>query len=434
MNPEFPGGARLLIAEPAGVDLAAHQHIYGPCPPVAPASQAAADLLAEVGKAHLRGRGGAWFPTALKMRGVLDNAARHRRHANLICNGMEGEPASHSDGWLLANAPHLVLDGMDLARAVVGAKRAILAMHDDSPHVGKVRTALAARPHANIELVTPPSRYVASEESALTNFVNTGDARPTYGHRPHQAGVNGWPTLVNNAETLAQLALIARFGGDWFANVGVTQAPGTTLMSVGGAVVRPQVFEVALGTPAGEVLAGCGGVVGDCTAVLTGGFGGTWAPLSRVSGLGWEPDGMRDAGIGIGSGILWVLPEHVCGLVETASVLRYLAGESAGQCGACAFGLQAIAQEFAALASGHSDAAALAELERHLAMIPRRGGCALPDGGVRMCQSALATFSEEVAVHISGRCSFAGVTHTGPHLPVPPAHPMPALAPGREWR
>ena len=398
---------------------------------------AAEALLAEIQASGLRGRGGGWFPTAQKMQVVIRNAAQHRQQTVVICNAMEGEPAGSGDKRLTRNRPHLVLDGVELAAKVVGARRAYVAIHENAPQLPVLREALAQRPASAVTITASPvpARYVASEESALAHFLSGGPALPVFGMQPYAHGVHGHPTLVNNAETLASVALIARYGSTWYRGLGVPDAPGTTLVSVGGCVGEPQAVEVATGTPVRQILEQAGGLTGDVLGFRTGGFGGTWTGPDLQDET-WDPDALRSRGIAVGSGILWALPGQRCGIVEAATTLDYLAGESAGQCGVCTFGLSATAQDMLALADLRADAALVDRLRTRLAAIPRRGGCALPDGGVRMAQSALTVFSDELAEHLAGRCSARGAQGypEGQWTPMPPTRPHPIIAQGRRFQ
>ena len=307
--------SRLLLVDGSGSvrDLtshAAHVSAHGPMPAVPPATaDRPGALVEEIHIAGLRGRGGGWFPTARKIHAVVESSAARRardrgRTPIVIANAMEGEPASSKDAVLLAHAPHLVLDGLQAAARTVGASTAYVAVHRGSPLVEVLDAALAERRSDDVlvEVVTPPARYVASEETALSHWIGDGVATPVFGGRPFQRGVAGHPTLVQNAETLAHIALIARHGGAWFASVGDPDAPGTTLVTVGGAVGRPGVVEVATGTPVSVNLEACGGVEPHVTGFLTGGYGGAWAPAEAILAAEWSPSSMRDIGGVIGEG------------------------------------------------------------------------------------------------------------------------------------
>jgi NADH:ubiquinone oxidoreductase subunit F (NADH-binding) len=426
--------------------LAQHLTDVGPCPTVVGRRGATpGPLTDEVERAGLRGRGGGWFPTHLKLRAVTessDSRARlsRSRHPVVIANGMEGEPASGKDAVLLTHSPHLVLDGISLAAATIGATDAFIAVHRGSAVVPALEAALDEREAAGIDslpirIVTPPARYVASEESALAHWVGDGRATPVYPERPFQSGAASRPTLVQNVETLAHLALIARFGGDWYAQVGAASAPGTTLVSVGGAVHQPGIVEVATGTPVGGILDRCGGTTSAIRGYLTGGYGGGWVAAGGFDTVAWDPDSVRAGGGVIGASVLWAVGESTCPLEEMARVTAWMAGESAGQCGPCMFGLPSVAEDVRSLALRNADDASMKQLATRLRLVSGRGGCKHPDGTARFVSTGLNAFEDEVLLHLDGRCSVAGhrMRSDAHALPVPPVRLATLDADGRDF-
>lgn len=385
-------------------DLGEHLRRYGEPPRARFAGRRGAKRLVElVDDAGLRGRGGAGFPTGRKMATVL-SASTPRRRPVVVANGCEGDPTSEKDRLLLRAAPHLVLDGMALAAHAVGADQAILCVHRDSPLVERLEAAIAERPDdpADVHLVTVPRRYVASEASAVVNFLTSGEARPTSAPPlPAERGVQGRPTLVDNVETLAHLALLARYGADWFRARGTQDSPGTTLVTMDGAVRNPGVYEVDMGASAGHLLRLAGGATEPIQALLLGGLGGSWLPAAGDLSLGHFDCAAAGAGLGVAS--LFALPVDACPLSVTATILRYLADESAGQCGPCMFGVPALAEDLAMLAAGAADAELPERLRRRLGVIPGRGACAHPDGAVRLAASTLRVFVDDLAEHRRGR-------------------------------
>ncbi|HTK63841.1 MAG TPA: NADH-ubiquinone oxidoreductase-F iron-sulfur binding region domain-containing protein, partial [Pseudonocardia sp.] len=240
-------------------------------------------------------------------------------------------------------------------------------------------------------------------DTSLVNFLNTGVARPlARDPRPSQRGVDGRPTLVDNVETLAHLALIARNGPGWFRARGTEDAPGTALITVGGPVRMPGVYEIDLGSPLGQPLRMAGGTDGPVRAVLVGGLGGRWLPLPAMGNVALTDPCLRAAGARLGIASLIPLPAHECGLATTASVLRYLADESAGQCGPCMFGLPAIADDMTRIADGTASPGLLNRLWSRLGVIPGRGACAHPDGAAGLAASALEVFAEDLSAHLAG--------------------------------
>jgi NADH:ubiquinone oxidoreductase subunit F (NADH-binding) len=241
-------------------------------------------------------------------------------------------------------------------------------------------------------------------DTSLVNFLNTGTARPVARDpRPSQRGVDGRPTLVDNVETLAHLALISRHGSDWFRGRGTEDAPGTALITVGGAVHAPGVYELDLGVPIREPVRMAGGTTAPVRGVLLGGLGGRWLPLSEMGDVALTDPSCRAAGARLGIPSLILLPANECGLATTASVLHYLAAESAGQCGPCMFGLAAIAQDMTQIAEGTATPGQLRRLWSRLGVIPGRGACAHPDGAAGLAASALQVFADDLAAHLAGR-------------------------------
>ncbi|HZU20915.1 MAG TPA: NADH-ubiquinone oxidoreductase-F iron-sulfur binding region domain-containing protein [Gaiellaceae bacterium] len=353
-------------------------------------------LLAAVEASGLTGRGGAAFPTATKLAAVAG-----RRRTTVVANGVEGEPASAKDKVLLAHNPHLVLDGLVVAARLVGARESTIAVAADAAAAARaVERAIAERPvRERPRLVLVPDRFVAGEESALVNAVSGRPAKPT-GKRPFAAG-----TLVQNVETLAHLALVARYGAAWFRAAGTDSEPGTALATVGGAVEAPGVVELDLGTTLGDLFARCGGLVEPVDAVLVGGYFGRWLPFDPELELSNEA--LRAHGASLGARVIVAFPRSACGLAEVARVARYMARESAGQCGPCVFGLPALADALEAIVDGRDTDAALRRVPRLHAQIARRGACAHPDGTLAFVRSGLEVFAADIDRHRRGTCRAA---------------------------
>jgi NADH:ubiquinone oxidoreductase subunit F (NADH-binding) len=409
--------SRLLPDGQVPEDLAAHLSRFG----ARPAIEGAA-LVRALDESGLRGRGGAAFPTGTKWRAVMPRAPGAQ--SVVIANAAESEPASLKDRTLLTVRPHLVLDGLEHAAETIGARRAVVYM--SRAHEDVQRTLLAAiaerRRHADsgvfIEIVSGPNRYVAGEETAVTARVSGRLAKPrVVPPRPFQRGVDGLPTLVQNVETLAHAALIARHGAGWFRSAGTPRTPGTTLVTVSGAVGTTGVVEVDSTTAIAEIVARSGGVTGEPAAVLVGGYFGRWVAADAVWNQTIDVDSLRAAGATLGAGVLAVLPVSACGVTETDRVLTYLAGQTAGQCGPCHVGLPAIAETFHKVALGSARPPALDLLARWATDVLGRGACRHPDGAVLFLASALHVFAADLRHHVrSGVCRFSG---QAPILPVP---------------
>ncbi len=383
----------------AGLD--SHLDRYGPPP------RTGSGLVGLVEESGLRGRGGAAFPTGRKLAVV----AAQRRRPVVVVNAVEGEPASGKDRVLVRRLPHLVLDGAVLAAEAVGAHEAIVALGGGSElEPTLVSKAIDARVQRRLDrnvrlsVVAAPGGFVAGEETALVRFLGGGPAKPTFTPpRPFERGIAGAPTLVQNAETIAHVALIARFGPSWFRELGTASEPGSALVTLTGAVTTRGVYEIELGTSVEQLLAGAGGSSEPLQAVLVGGYFGSWIDSATAIPLPLSDAALAPYGASLGARAVVALPVDACGIVETARVARYLADESAGQCGPCVHGLGAIANAMARLARCERDQRD--QLGRWIDQVRGRGACRHPDGAARFVASALDVFADEADLHLRGRCS-----------------------------
>jgi NADH:ubiquinone oxidoreductase subunit F (NADH-binding) len=380
------------LLDGAGADHAAHVARHGVL-----AHPSLDRLLAEIEESGLTGRGGAGFPTATKVRAV----AAGRRRPVVVGNALEGEPLSHKDAVLLARNPHLVLDGLEVLARALRARRAVLAVSTDLDATA-LSTLCTAAEGRGIEVTSLPGGFVAGQESALVDRLNGGPGRPRDPFtRVTESGVDRRPTLVLNAETLAHAALVARYGAAWFRSAGTTEDPGTSLLTLSGAVRRPGVVEAERGTPVREVLApaqpyGAG-------TVLVGGYHGAWVPTDDLDVRLTGSDLARH-GASVGAGVVHVLSEEACPLAFAADVTDYLARESARQCGPCVNGLPRLAVDLRRLVGGDRDRSLPAEIARMGTLVSGRGACAHPDGSARFVASTLRTFRGHVAAHLDGWC------------------------------
>ena len=397
-----------LLAGPPGAqgmeNLVAHQHRLGALP--SPRA-----LIDSIERSNLRGKGGAGFPVATKWRSV---ASQPGGTPVVLANGGEGEPLSRKDRMLMEQRPQLVIDAAMLAAGAVGADEIVLYVGAD--HVGAIQAmhrAMTERPaseRARLRLVSAPVRYVSGEETAAVHFINDGIALPTsIPPRPFERGIDGRPTLIQNVETLAHVALIARFGDEWFRSLGTGNASGTTLVTVGGAVPQTVLIEIPQGMALADAVNAAGGITSESEAVLLGGYFGGWVESTDAWGLPLDADALRQLGYSLGCGVIAVLPSGRCGVIETARILAYLAHESARQCGPCTFGLRAIsasAGRVAALASTPGD---LEHIQRWAGLLAGRGACRHPDGAAGLLASALRIFAGEFQLHEHDRrCGVVG--------------------------
>jgi NADH:ubiquinone oxidoreductase subunit F (NADH-binding) len=412
-RPAASGLPRLLPLVP-GVpeDLRAHLARYGRLP----YRGGPGLLIHAVEESGLTGRGGAAFPVARKLAIV----AQARGRKVIVANGAESEPASRKDAVLLRAAPNLVLDGLQLAAEAIGASEAHLFLHPGvSPEIVRAlnQRAAAGLDWLGVTITEAPPRFLAGQESALVNRLGGGPAVPTFvPPRVSERGLGGAPTLVQNVETLAHLALIARYGPRWFRALGTAQEPGSMLTTV-HTQENIQIIEAETGTPLRTLFPA--GI--RAQAVLIGGFHGAWLPAATADTLTLDNQALKAHGAALGAGVIAALPADRCGLAEAARIVRYLATESAGQCGPCLNGLPRMAAALAELAGRGHRRQVRADLERWAGLVTGRGACNHPDGTVRFVRSTLTVFAPEISLHARGQCS---ATNRAPFLPLPDGMPM----------
>jgi NADH:ubiquinone oxidoreductase subunit F (NADH-binding)/ferredoxin len=386
------------------LDLPAHRTLHGVVEPLE-----LGQLISYANEVDMRGRGGAAFPFARKLRAVADAAGRGE--SVVLVNGAEGEPASSKDAMLLTRNPHLVLDGAVLAAEALGAREVVVATAGGEVAEASVAAAVAERRQANvaggaesrvpIRVVGIKERFISGEGGALVRAVNGEEGIPP-GRKKRAAtsGVDGLPTLLSNTETYAQFALLAEYGPEKYAEVGTAKEPGTILLTVSGGAASGAVIEAPTGTYLSDVLGLCEAEIGE--GVLIGGYHGAWLSADVVETAVISREGMKQAGATLGAGIIVPLGESTCALGEAARVTAYLAAESAGQCGPCRLGLPDIAKAMYALVEGTGSVDAVRRCVRG---VERRGACFHPDGTAKFVLSALDAFEIEIATHLEhGSC------------------------------
>jgi NADH:ubiquinone oxidoreductase subunit F (NADH-binding) len=353
-------------------------------------------------RSGLRGRGGGGFPLAIKLAAVR----RARGTPIVIVNGCEGEPMSAKDRLLLSAAPHLVLDGAFAVALTIGAAEIVVALDEINVRTGEtVQAALAERPELTrhgvvAQIVWVPGGYVSGQETALVRWCNTGVAKPLPATpRVTERGVGRRPTLVSNVETLAHVALIARHGADWFRALGTDDDPGSTLITLSGAVDRPGVYETEAGTSLAPLLNAAGGLAEPARAFLLGGYAGGWIDAAAMGTARLARRDLQGAGARLGAGIVVALPQSACPVAEVTRVAGWLADQSSGQCGPCVHGLAAVADALDRMCRGSAESDSLERVARWCELSAGRGACAHPDGTAGFVTSAVSVFAEEFLDH-----------------------------------
>ncbi|MEU4729018.1 NADH-ubiquinone oxidoreductase-F iron-sulfur binding region domain-containing protein [Streptomyces sp. NPDC023588] len=388
------GAPRLLagLDRAPRLDRVAHLTAHGSLPRLRP--DELVDLAEDI---DLRGRGGAGFPFARKLRAVMRSARERDGLTAVVVNGSEGEPSCLKDTALLLHAPHLVLDGALLAAAALGAEDVVVAVTREDVEQS-VRDAVAERGPAGrrVRVTRLPERFVTGEGTALVSGLNGGAALPSGQKvRTSERGLGGAPTLLSNTETFAQLAVAARLGALDYRASGLPAEPGTTLLTVAGSTV----VETPTGTSLAYVLELCGSDAGQ--GVLVGGYHGRWLPPGSARGAEVSRQSLAALGAVLGAGAVLPLPQDTCPAGEVARVTRWMAKESAGQCGPCVRGLPALADVLEDAVAG-GGRAALEAVEARLRVVRGRGACSHPDGTSHFVASALAAFPEEFMDHALG--------------------------------
>src|SRR5271154_2661296 len=392
------GGARLTagLDRMPRLDLEAHRKIFGPLPrlPIG-------ELISVAEQVDLRGQGGAAFPFARKLRAVVQAAEANSSPTVVVVNATEGEPGSVKDKMLMIRSPYLILSGAALVAEAIGAEEIVVGVAGNELANRSLESAIAAEPALRkmARVVQLPDRFISGESGALVRGIN--GKRPVPPGRKILAsdfGVDDLPTLLSNASTFAQLAVLALLGPERFAAGGTPEEPGTVLLSVGGSAAHPAVIEAPTGVPLAAVLDICQAPAGD--GVLVGGYHGMWLPAATAYAVPVSRGGLAAVGGTLGSGIVLPLGDGTCPLGEVSRIASYLAGESAGQCGPCKLGLPSIARALAALIDGSGGIEALDVARRSAAAVAGRGACSHPDGMTRFVLSALDVFTEDLAAHV----------------------------------
>lgn len=380
--------------------------------------RATKDITALADRWDIRGRGGAGFPLSKKIYAVYRASARGKM-AMLVANGSESEPLSYKDRALMWFAPHLVLDGIELVARVLGAKQAYLTIHPNPEMRIYLENVVAERHRVldvgvAVKVVELEERYISGQETAVIGYLERGVTLPRFQPpRPSIKGMDGRPTQISNVETLARLALAYHC-----EERGVPRGVGAQSLGSLGTLWTQEggrVFEMTPQETLGGMLRGMGIGFNEESSMLLGGYFGTFnktspaimeAPITELGAFGTS----------FGSGIVAIFPPGSCMVAEADRVISYLAGESAGQCGPCTFGLPAVAGEFHRLQDGGK--ADLEKIWRWTGQLPGRGACGLPDGFSNLVRSVVEGFAPEIKAHGSGSCR--GTDHFIVSVPLPP--------------
>ncbi len=377
------------------LDLDAHTEIFGPLPRLS-----AQQLIGMAAQVHLRGQGGAAFPFARKLKAVVDAAKKTGQLAVVVVNCAETEPGSFKDKMLMIRSPYLILSGAALVAEALEAEEIIIGVTSNELANRSIEAAIAAEPglRALVRVVQQPEQFISGESGALIRGINGKKPVPP-GRKTLAAekGVDDLPTLLSNASTFAQIAVLALLGAERFASVGVPEEPGTVLLSVSGSAKHPAVVECPTGVPLGAVLDICQAPAGD--GVLVGGYHGMWLDAETAYQVPVGREGLASAGGTFGPAVVLPLGDGTCPLGEVARIATFLAAESADHCQSCKLQLPSIARALNAIVDGSGGIEAL-DVVRRAAAATRRDACSNADGTTRFVLSALEVFTEDLAAHV----------------------------------
>jgi NADH-quinone oxidoreductase subunit F len=375
------------------------------------------DIIAEVKASSLRGRGGAGFPTGLKM-SFMPNKVSGEKY--LVCNSDEGEPGTCKDRDILRFNPHALIEGMAIAGYAIGATKGYNYIRGEfiepierfQAAIEEARAAgllgeniLGSGFSYDVDLHRGAGAYICGEETALLESLEGKKGQPRFKPPfPAQFGLFGKPTTINNTETLASIPTIIKKGGEWFLDQGLPNNGGTKIFSVSGHVNNPGNFEVPMGTPFAELLEMAGGIWRNkkLKAVIPGGSSVPVMPAENIMACNMDYDSLSKAGSALGAGSVIVMDEDTC-MVRTLERLAYFYHEeSCGQCTPCREGTGWLYRMIHRIRTGKGRDQDLDLLLDTANRIEGRTICALGDAAAWPVQSFLKHFGHEFEAMIKG--------------------------------
>ena len=384
-----------------------------------------ADVVEEVKRSGLRGRGGAGFPTGLKWSFIPRDYAGQ---AYVVCNSDESEPGTCKDRDILRFNPHAVIEGMAIAGYAMGAtvgynylrgefsdepfRRFEQALHEAHAAGLLGQDILGSGVDYELHAHLGAGAYICGEEMALLESLEGKKGQPRFKPPfPAQAGVYGKPSTVNNTETYASVPTILRKGGEWFAGLGVEKSGDTKCFSVSGHVNRPGNYEVPLGIPFRELLELAGGVRNGhrLKAVIPGGSSMPVLPAEIIMQTNMDFDSLMQAGSMIGSGAVVVMDETTSMVSMCRRIARFYYVESCGQCTPCREGTGWMYRLLCRIERGEAELAELDKLLDIAANIEGRTICAFGDAAAWPVQGFLRHFREEFEYHVREKAFPPGV-------------------------
>lgn len=386
------------------------------------------EVIDEVKKSGLRGRGGAGYPTGLKWSTVQKATSEDGKY--VICNADEGDPGAFMDRSVLESDPHRVLEGMAIAAYAVGANKGYIYVRAEYPlAVKRLRDAIRqaerigllgidicdTRFSLRIEIRLGAGAFVCGEETALIASIegNRGQPRPRPPY-PAQSGLWCRPTLINNVETYANIAPIIRNGGKWFASIGTEKSKGTKVFALAGRVKNTGLIEVPMGISVRDIVFKLGGGIPDgrkFKAVQTGGPSGGCVPEQYLD-MPVDYESLAGVGSIMGSGGMIVMDETSCMVDVAKFFMDFCRTESCGKCIPCRVGTGHIHNLLTKIADGDAEPPDLELLQRLCDMVRHTSLCGLGQSAPNPVLSTLRYFHDEYDQHIGSKNCSAGVCKT----------------------
>ena len=385
---------------------------------------APAQIVQEVSKSGLRGRGGAGYPTGLKWGTVAKTVGAAKY---VICNADEGDPGAFMDRSVLESDPHRVLEGMIIAGYAVGASQGYIYVRAEYPlAIKRLQTAIRearrlgflgsqicnAKFSFDIEIRIGGGAFVCGEETALIASIEgrRGMPRPRPPF-PAQSGLWELPTLINNVESFANIPSILRRGGEWYAALGTKKSKGTKVFALCGKVRNVGLIEVPMGTTLREIIFEIGGGVPDghtFKAVQTGGPSGGCIPEQFLD-LPVDYESLKEVGSIMGSGGMIVMDDSACMVNVARYFMEFCMSESCGKCIPCRAGTAQMFELLTRMTSGTATPQDLELLEDLCDMVSNTSLCGLGQSAPNPVLSTLRYFREEYTEHIRDKHCRAGV-------------------------
>lgn len=372
-------------------------------------------IIEEVKRSGLRGRGGAGFPTGLKWEFARKSPGKIKY---IICNADEGDPGAFMDRSVLEGDPHAVLEGMIIAAKAIGATKGFIYCRAEYPlalrrldiSISQAReygllgeNILESEFSFDIEIYQGAGAFVCGEETALMMSIEgkRGNPRPRPPY-PAQKGLWGKPTIINNVETLANIPGIILNGGDWFANIGTEKSKGTKVFALTGDVNNIGLVEVPMGTALRTIIFDIGGGIRKnrkFKAVQLGGPSGGCIPEKYLD-TPVDYESITELGAIVGSGGMIVMDNKTCMVDMAKFFLKFIQDESCGKCTPCREGTRRMLEVLDRIVQGRGEAGDIELLERLSYMIKDTALCGLGQTGPNPVLSTLRHFREEYEAHI----------------------------------